>query len=52
MPFQKDELESIGANFNLNIRETWIGDKIVVSGEIPIHTDFEKDYEVVRKGLF
>lgn len=45
IPFQKDELESIGANFSLNSRETWIGDKIVVSGEIPMQTDFEGNNE-------
>ncbi|MCD6453365.1 MAG: MBL fold metallo-hydrolase [Dehalococcoidales bacterium] len=42
IPFQRDELESLGANFNLRRQATRITDSIMTTGEVPMVTDFEK----------
>jgi 7,8-dihydropterin-6-yl-methyl-4-(beta-D-ribofuranosyl)aminobenzene 5'-phosphate synthase len=43
IPFQRHELESLGAEFHLSSEPTWINEDedIVASGEEPMTTDFE-----------
>ena len=42
IPFQRQELESLGAKFNLTTKPTKITDNIMTTGEIPMVTDFEE----------
>jgi len=42
MPFQRQELESLGASFTLTAKPTKITDNIMTTGEIPMVTDFEE----------
>lgn len=42
IPFQRDELESLGASFNLTREPVWITENIVTSGEIPMTNEYEK----------
>jgi len=42
VPFQRQELESLGARFNLTTKPTRITDNIMTTGEIPMVTDFEE----------
>jgi len=42
IPFQRQELEKLGANFNLTPEPTRITDSIMTTGEVPMVTDFEK----------
>lgn len=42
MPFQRGELENLGAIFNLTTKPVKITDSIMTSGEIPMVTDFEE----------
>jgi len=42
MPFQRQELESLGARFTLTTKPTKITDNIMTTGEIPMVTDFEE----------
>jgi len=42
IPFQRQELESLGASFNLTTKSVKITDNIVTAGEIPMVTDFEE----------
>ncbi|MBN1366904.1 MAG: MBL fold metallo-hydrolase [Dehalococcoidales bacterium] len=48
IPFQKEELESLGAHFTLTTEPVRISDSIMTTGQIPMITD----YEQVDKGLF
>ena len=48
IPFQKTELESLGANFQLTSKPVWLSENVVTSGEIPMITDFE----TVDPGLY
>ena len=48
MPFQKAELESLGAEFQFTRESVWLSDKVVTSGEIPMTTD----YETIDPGLY
>jgi len=41
-PFRQEDLESLGASFNLTREPVWITDNIVTTGEIPMTTDYEK----------
>jgi 7,8-dihydropterin-6-yl-methyl-4-(beta-D-ribofuranosyl)aminobenzene 5'-phosphate synthase len=41
IPFQRAELESLGADFHLTSEPVWLSDNVVASGEIPMITDFE-----------
>ncbi len=41
IPFQKAELETLGADFELTHDPAWLSDDVVASGEIPMVTDFE-----------
>jgi 7,8-dihydropterin-6-yl-methyl-4-(beta-D-ribofuranosyl)aminobenzene 5'-phosphate synthase len=52
LPYQRDELELLGANFVLTPEPTWLTDDIVTSGEEEMTTDFEKVEAVlaIRKG--
>ena len=47
IPFQRAELESLGADFHLTAEPVWLTDSIVTSGEIPMITD----YETIDPGL-
>jgi len=48
IPFQRQELESLGASFNLTTEPVKITDNIMTTGEIPMVTDFEEiDPELV-----
>jgi len=42
IPFQQQELESLGAKFNLTTKSTRITDNIATTGEISMVTDFEE----------
>lgn len=42
IPFRREELESLGACFNLAKDAVWITDKVVTTGEIPMLTDYEE----------
>ena len=42
MPFQREELEKLGAYFNLTKKSIEITEGMITSGEIPLVTDFEK----------
>ena len=42
MPFQRQELEGLGANFTLTAKPIKITDNIMTTGEIPMVTDFEE----------
>ena len=42
IPFQRDELENLGASFNLTKEPIWITKNIVASGEIPMTNEYEK----------
>jgi 7,8-dihydropterin-6-yl-methyl-4-(beta-D-ribofuranosyl)aminobenzene 5'-phosphate synthase len=48
IPFQRNELESLGAAFNLTAEPVRINDSITTTGEIPMITSFER----VDDGLF
>ena len=48
IPFQRQELEWLGASFNLTIKPVKITDSIMTTGEIPMVTD----YEEVDRDLF
>jgi 7,8-dihydropterin-6-yl-methyl-4-(beta-D-ribofuranosyl)aminobenzene 5'-phosphate synthase len=41
IPFQRAELESLGAVFQLTGEPVWLCENVVTSGEIPMITDFE-----------
>jgi 7,8-dihydropterin-6-yl-methyl-4-(beta-D-ribofuranosyl)aminobenzene 5'-phosphate synthase len=41
IPFQKAELEGLGADFQLTSEPVWLSENVVTSGEIPMITDFE-----------
>jgi len=47
IPFQRAELESLGADFHLTAEPVWLTDSLVTSGEIPMVTD----YETIDPGL-
>ncbi len=42
IPFQRQELEGLGARFNLTTQPTRIADNIMTTGEIPMVTEFEE----------
>ena len=42
IPFQRQELESLGASFNLTTESIKITDSIMTTGEVPMVTDFEE----------
>jgi 7,8-dihydropterin-6-yl-methyl-4-(beta-D-ribofuranosyl)aminobenzene 5'-phosphate synthase len=42
IPFVREELESLGATFNLTAEPVKIGDEIMTTGEIEMTTDYEK----------
>lgn len=42
IPFQRQELESLGARFTLTTKPVKITDNIMTTGEIPMVTDFEQ----------
>ncbi|MCK5836244.1 MAG: MBL fold metallo-hydrolase, partial [Desulfobacula sp.] len=48
IPYAKEELEHLGAEFTLNREPLWITDDIVVTGEVPLETPFES----IDKNLF
>ncbi len=48
IPFQQNELESLGAHFKLGKEPINIADNIMTTGEVPMVTDFEQ----VDEGLF
>jgi 7,8-dihydropterin-6-yl-methyl-4-(beta-D-ribofuranosyl)aminobenzene 5'-phosphate synthase len=50
IPFAREALESWGAVFKLTKEPVWITDNIVTTGEIPMHTEYEKiDRELLVK---
>jgi len=48
IPFQRQEIESLGANFILTTKPVKVTDNIMTSGEVPMVTD----YETIDSGLF
>ncbi len=41
IPYRKEQLECLGANFNLTTKPVRIADNVMTTGEIPMSTDFE-----------
>lgn len=55
MPFQREELESLGASFTLTNEPVWISDRMATMGEIPMISGYEKidaNLYVKREGVF
>lgn len=55
IPFQREELENLGASFTLTGEPVWISDRVVTTGEIPLLTDYEKvdpNLYVKKEGTF
>jgi 7,8-dihydropterin-6-yl-methyl-4-(beta-D-ribofuranosyl)aminobenzene 5'-phosphate synthase len=52
IPFRREELESLGASFNLTRDAVWINDRVLTTGEIPMVTDYEEVDSIllVREG--
>ena len=52
IPFQRQELESLGARFNLTTESVRITDNIMTTGEVPMVTDYEEiePYLLVKEG--
>jgi 7,8-dihydropterin-6-yl-methyl-4-(beta-D-ribofuranosyl)aminobenzene 5'-phosphate synthase len=48
IPFEKAELENLGAVFQLTSEPVWLSKNVVTSGEIPMTTD----YETIDAGLY
>ncbi len=48
IPFQRADLESLGARFNLSREPVRLADNIMTTGEVPMVTDYEK----IDEGLF
>jgi 7,8-dihydropterin-6-yl-methyl-4-(beta-D-ribofuranosyl)aminobenzene 5'-phosphate synthase len=48
IPFQRKELESLGARFNLSAKPVYITNNIITTGEVPMVTE----YESIDPGLF
>ncbi|MFO8100915.1 MAG: MBL fold metallo-hydrolase [Dehalococcoidia bacterium] len=48
IPFNREELEALGARFQLTKEPTWLTDNIVTTGEIPM----TNDYEQIDAGMF
>jgi 7,8-dihydropterin-6-yl-methyl-4-(beta-D-ribofuranosyl)aminobenzene 5'-phosphate synthase len=48
IPFQRQELESLGARFTLTTKPVQVADNIMTTGEVPMVTD----YETIDSGLF
>jgi len=42
IPFQREELESLGASFNLTREPVSLGDGIMTTGEVPMTTSYEE----------
>ncbi len=42
IPFQREDLESLGASFRLTPEPVWLNENVVTSGEIPMVNDYEK----------
>lgn len=42
IPYQRHELESLGAHFKLRVKPVRISDRIMTTGEIPMVTEFER----------
>jgi len=49
IPFRKEMLESLGADFDLTPKPTWLTDDIVASGEEPMTTTYESVTEKAVK---
>jgi 7,8-dihydropterin-6-yl-methyl-4-(beta-D-ribofuranosyl)aminobenzene 5'-phosphate synthase len=45
IPYHLEELRRYGANFRTSSKPVWINDDMVLSGEIPLQTDFEAPSE-------
>ena len=52
VPFRREELERLGARFNLTKDPVWITDHVVTTGEVPMVTDYEQidPMLLVKKG--
>ena len=42
IPFQKEELENLGASFTLTKDPVWLSENVVTTGEIPMTTEYEQ----------
>jgi len=42
IPFSREELEALGARFNLSREPVWVSDRIVTTGELPMITEYEE----------
>jgi 7,8-dihydropterin-6-yl-methyl-4-(beta-D-ribofuranosyl)aminobenzene 5'-phosphate synthase len=55
MPFQREQLESLGGSFTLTNKPVWINDRVATVGEIPMISEYEKidaNLYVKREGVF
>jgi 7,8-dihydropterin-6-yl-methyl-4-(beta-D-ribofuranosyl)aminobenzene 5'-phosphate synthase len=52
IPFRREELESLGASFNLTREPLWITENIVTTGEISMVTEYERTdpFHYVKEG--
>lgn len=48
IPFERPEIEALGATFRLNREPVWITENLVTTGEIPM----TNDYETIDAGMF
>ena len=46
IPFNLEELRRLGACFHTSTEPVWLGDDVVMSGEIPLRTDFESPSDI------
>lgn len=42
IPFSREALESLGAYFSLDTKPVWLNENIVTTGEISMHTEYER----------
>ena len=52
IPFERNELESVGARFTLSKEPVWITENIVTTGEIPMVTEYEtiEPHFIIKEG--
>jgi len=46
MPYHLEELRRLGAHFHTSAEPVWLTDDIVLSGEVPLQTDFESPSDI------
>jgi 7,8-dihydropterin-6-yl-methyl-4-(beta-D-ribofuranosyl)aminobenzene 5'-phosphate synthase len=46
IPYHLEELRRLGADFHTSEKPVWIHEDVVLSGEVPLRTDFEKPSDI------